>query len=1219
MGKILLSLLKKAIDWLQFIYSKFSDERLVLPYNSLSPIDTVDEDKHYTNMLRWALKNRNKEDIKNIALTGPYGSGKTSILKTFQKNYPGRDLHFLDISLATFKEEKQNGNGEEKSNTELLRLIEISILQQIFYREKDSKIPDSRFKKIRSYKFRHLLLASIGLLLFVLSTINLFKPTLFQSFLKDFPFGNLASDIIHYSSHAIILLGILVILFKSIRIISSITISKLKFQNTEIGLGDNLNKSILNHHLNEILYFFAVRPYNVVIIEDLDRFRETEIFTKLREINLLLNKSEKTKEKNIVFIYAVRDEMFTDKDRTKFFDFIIPVIPAINSSNSSQIFLDIKEKYNFTLSENLIDDLSLFIDDMRLLHNIINEFFLYKQKLEDNLVQDKLLAILVYKNICPNDFVGLSNNKGDLYKCLNSKTTYINAEIDKIDNEINELKHQIKNLEKYRLTNVKELRSLYILQTIKHLEKFHSFEVKGNSVNVEELAEDVNFNFFKNDDAKCSFWYIDRQYCQEIVSTNKPIGISFQSIENEVDSKSYNQREQEIDDWHSNKIDRLKNKIQTLENKKINIRGSKIKDIIQLDLVSSILSSHIELINIMLRNGYIAEDYLDYISFFYPGSISRTDNQFLICVKGQKKLEFDFRLNKIEKLISKISPIDFKAEYILNYDLVEYLLGNNKAEKERELIFSKITDESAVSLEFIDGFLDRTTQPKLFVKILCNGWYNIWDCLYNNSNFTEAKKEIYLKYILEYAEISDIKKIHATSSSLSDIILKNENFLKIISTVSKLKKIIKAINPEFKALDFQSSPQGLSDFVYENNFYELNTEMIKSIVKYKGSFNQVSFDHSNYSSIKKSKCDSLVSYIDNNLDTYIEDIYLKIEPNNNEGEEYLSLLLNNEDIDIENRKLLIQKVNTKITKLDLIESVDLKEYLLSKNKMESTWENIFDVYQNVEEHGSEHLISFIDNLENAEELSKVKIPTKVDGEDLYGSFWKELIQTDSLSDSSYKMIIKSNPWWYKDLEITSLSTEKVEALIENRVLKLGTENFETLKSDFKNLHIRFIEEYKSYFLENLSDYDIDTNDIELILKSDIFNSSEKNTVLLSIDEDTILENDENLKAICELAISGNKFILSDSLVEEIVLCSEVSSDKLIRFYNINWRQIDASITRDFIDNLGEPFSIINIKGKRPSIEESVENTSFLSNLKIRGVISNYKTVKNKLKISTFLK
>src|SRR5690606_4987213 len=100
------------------------------------------------------------------ALTGPYGSGKSTILQTYHNNYTGKDLKFLFISLATFKEEtielpettppppptgKEGDKQEASERNQLLRLIETSILQQIFYHESDKKIPDSRFKKIRSF------------------------------------------------------------------------------------------------------------------------------------------------------------------------------------------------------------------------------------------------------------------------------------------------------------------------------------------------------------------------------------------------------------------------------------------------------------------------------------------------------------------------------------------------------------------------------------------------------------------------------------------------------------------------------------------------------------------------------------------------------------------------------------------------------------------------------------------------------------------------------------------------------------------------------------------------------------------------------------------------------------------------------------------------------------------------------------------------------------
>lgn len=70
-----------------------------------------------------------------------------------------------------------------------------------------------------------------------------------------------------------------------------------------------------------------------ITIEDLDRFNTHEIFTKLRELNLLINLS-RDPENKIKFIYAIKDDIVKDKTRTKFLDFIVPVLLVVNSSNS---------------------------------------------------------------------------------------------------------------------------------------------------------------------------------------------------------------------------------------------------------------------------------------------------------------------------------------------------------------------------------------------------------------------------------------------------------------------------------------------------------------------------------------------------------------------------------------------------------------------------------------------------------------------------------------------------------------------------------------------------------------------------------------------------------------------------------------------------------------------------------------------------------------------
>ena len=69
-----------------------------IKFHSLAPTDNAENSDIYLSALDWAIKEPN---IKNIALTGNYGSGKSSILNTYQKKSKNKE-RFLNISLATF-------------------------------------------------------------------------------------------------------------------------------------------------------------------------------------------------------------------------------------------------------------------------------------------------------------------------------------------------------------------------------------------------------------------------------------------------------------------------------------------------------------------------------------------------------------------------------------------------------------------------------------------------------------------------------------------------------------------------------------------------------------------------------------------------------------------------------------------------------------------------------------------------------------------------------------------------------------------------------------------------------------------------------------------------------------------------------------------------------------------------------------------------------------
>lgn len=1197
-----------------YFFGTEQQKDIKLRYSSLSPIGTGDENGHYSNALLWALENRKAEGIKNIALTGPYGSGKSSILKTFQTNYQGKDLKFLNISLATFKEEEEslnaNGNPQEVDKNALLRLLETSILEQIFYHEEDKNIPDSRFKKIRSYSNWEITYVSFGMILFLISVLNYIKPELKNTVLKDITFSPFALDLIHYVGISIIFLGISYLIFNSVRILSAVSISKLKIKNAEIGIGEHLNKSVLNHHIDEILYFFSIRPYNVVIIEDLDRFRRTEIFTKLREVNLLLNNSKKTIRKNIVFIYAVRDDMFLDKERTKFFDFIIPIIPIINSSNSSEILYKKRKDFEYKISDSLIEDISFFIDDMRLLHNICNEFSLYKDMLDSKLVEDKLFAMITYKNMYPNDFMKLSCNDGEVFNILNRKNELIKDLTKQVDTKILRYKKRVRELEKILIDNIADLRRLYIIKIINSSPGLTSFVINNQQISIEDVIQDQYFEYIKTDNYQYTALFYN-QYGSHGTQQHT-LKIRFKEVELLInDTKLYSNNENDIAEIKSGGIRSLKQKIVNAEKEKLQIKKYKFSDLLQSHQLNiEITDKFIDprFISILLRNGYIAEDFIDYISLFHEETITRADYQFHISVKSEIVLPYDYKLSKIDKLILKINSQDFHSSYILNFDMLDHILSNSEQyHSELKAMLSILKDETTTSINFTRDYFEVSKNIELFTKHLCKEWTNIWNYIETNPDFSDELKELIFKYIIDYSDVDDIIKI-ANQSAFKQVIISNPLFLNITTNSTKLKTIISSLDIIFEEIDFDNCDQEMLGFVYKNNRYQLNVDNIASVINEFGEFNKVEFDTANYAAIKNSNASQLITYINNNLNAYIEKIYFKISTNRNENEKELIELLNTKDIKHSLKADLIIFSETKVVSLSSIADKTLHEILLLNNKVSASWNNLLDYYNTKIDDVSigeddplpEEIIIFINNLENAQRLSEHKMS---EDHRAASDFCKKLLEANEVTDSSYDSISKSSPWWYSDLNFGKINRNKIISAINNFCVNPTKESFKLLKTDADGLNIYLLEKRKNKMFEILDELEFDGDDLSLILSSTILKNNEKQAIIKKCS-DEVISTDENYRLLSPLLLSDSSITVSDNILKKIMVSKKVLILERIKLFIMNANKCDISQIENFLISLGSEFVDITKKDIKAKIPKNDTNIALLTTLEDRGYISS---------------
>ena len=119
-------------------------------YRDLLPVDDIQNGNEYLNALSWAFKNKR---VKNIALAGPYGAGKSSIIESFLKKYWWIRRKSLRISMASFEVNSaiytDTERNDKKRKTPIEQEeIEHGILKQLFYKVGYGKIPQSRYRKL---------------------------------------------------------------------------------------------------------------------------------------------------------------------------------------------------------------------------------------------------------------------------------------------------------------------------------------------------------------------------------------------------------------------------------------------------------------------------------------------------------------------------------------------------------------------------------------------------------------------------------------------------------------------------------------------------------------------------------------------------------------------------------------------------------------------------------------------------------------------------------------------------------------------------------------------------------------------------------------------------------------------------------------------------------------------------------------------------------------
>lgn len=894
---------------------------------------------------------------KNIALTGSYGIGKSSILQEVRQRLSER---VVTLSLSTLGREARvakdgeasGGSGEVVTND-----IQKEIVKQLLYREIPSKVPGSRYRRIEP--FRHIKAIKAALLIAIALMLLGFLTGATERLSKLVGDGWAVAGL-----HAILTAGFFALSYWALKMLHNrVWIKEVKGGPASIALSDNDN-SYFDEYLDEIVYFFQVTGCDVAIFEDLDRFRNPHIFETLRELNIILNNSKQLS--SIRFVYALRDSIFDQiakdsKDsgnddgdpqnlaltnRTKFFDLVIPVVPFITHRSSRDLMSQILNESD-NISPKLVNLAAKHIVDMRLMRNIHNEFTVFKRKLLDvegrikELTPDGLFAMMLYKNRHLTDFEKIKGGKSVLDELYETHGVIITQGIEKIDRDIRAVKaRQAKpNLDSRSDEFGTRLEGYAqgIAAAVAQFRGVSSYAMAGKHLANETLHTFAFWEEFLGDGAP--------PLTVRMRSGNE---LDFTAADIQSIFRAFN-RPLSIDGWRDADVAQMEGDLASLAEEKRDLRQLDMERLIArpqycLDgepsrpfatIVQEKLSS---LAYELLQAGYINQNFTLYVSKYYDMHVSATAMNFIIHTVQNHTTSPNYNFQKpenVEQVLAEAGkPSLYEEPWMYNIQIFDHLLPGHDVR-----LSPAIKKLAGSNRDFLHMYISNGKETFQLFRRLSPLWPGIFafvaadpailedmrSALFNAALYGVSPETIYdagepIKAFVQdhYEELSALRNTHDES------------------TATTLGKTLAAFGVKLPSLTSFNGPMRIQ--IIDRNLYELTEVNIRDALPEGTTLSLDSIESAN---------PAVFSYLLENLEKYLGIIEAGTDPSIQDPGSFIRLLAKAADYDETGPLARLAKKaapECRVERLEDVEDQSIWPHLALDLRFPSTYENIHTYY-----------------------------------------------------------------------------------------------------------------------------------------------------------------------------------------------------------------------------------------------------------------------------------
>lgn len=700
----------------------------------------------YVWAIREALKNK---DIQNIALSGNYGVGKSSIVRGLSEDVELKP-RILTLSLSTLApiETSKLDESIPKQAATTTNRIQQEIVKQLLYRESPGRLPGSRFARIERFGWwRELGVA--GLAGFVIALVFLITGWTGEIELALRPLIELG-----LWAHLVVLgAGFACALAFRWLSYGRIYIKQFSAGSATVALDDK-SVSYFDQYLDEIVHFFEIsKKLDIVIFEDIDRFNDPEIFETLRTLNTLLNSAPQIKNK-IRFVYAIKDSIFDkiglEKDpsreleqtiieaddpamaenvranRTKFFDLVIPVVPFITHRNARNLASKLLGGVDHDVEPELFDLAAQYLPDMRLLINVRNEFLVFRDRIfsgdgeELKLSQTQLFAMMLYKSTHLTDFEEIRRGESNLDVLYRASRDLVVENVDRLQGERRALRSRLARIESSAARSEK-LGRLLLAHTDRLEESLgrnpsrSGFSFEGVSYSAAELKGADFWQKFSSVDEDAAVLQWSPGYGTFNFSRRSLTAVLGDPISSEVwDKEARKELQLEISE-RSDAIDFL--------------RGADMGELIERDeflvtrdelarslglVAESLLKDG--LAYQLVRSGYINRDFTLYTSIFHGGRVSAASTNFIMHHVEPNMPDAQFKLapEDVNIVVRERGRLSLKDPTLYNVSILDHLLKTDVSAA--DIMIKSLVSFGEDQRRFLQTYLDDGQSKENLIK-----------------------------------------------------------------------------------------------------------------------------------------------------------------------------------------------------------------------------------------------------------------------------------------------------------------------------------------------------------------------------------------------------------------------------------------------------------------------------------------------------------------------